>query len=353
MAEIISIIATPLVYVMAPPMNTELVLISEGDDCSPAVTQAAGLPAIPRVTIADLYAALLAAAGKATTRRAREGDIRDLGRFLKEPEPSVVCAGLVAGGRGHANAIVTAYQAHMVERQLAPASVNRRLSTIGAVVELANRFDLVDWSLVTKGLPVQSYKDTSGPGRAGWLRVYEQAKKRARATDLGKRDLAIICLLYFCGLRRKEVAALDLADWSPETGRLMILGKHRYEKEPAPDPNAETAEALERWIEARGSTPGPLFVRLDHAHADGELQRLSGTAVWDLVRALGRAAGLKTPVRPHGLRHQAATELARRTNGNVLNIQRFCRHSDPKTTQKYVDNLQNTAGEMARLLSEG
>lgn len=329
------------------------------DGCLVPVTQPAsealaitGTPAIRRVGVQDLYAALLADAGKETTRRAREGDVRDLGRFLGQPDASLVCAQLVAGGRGRGNAIVTAYQAHMLERQLAPASINRRLSTLARVVALANRFDLADWSLAIDGLPVQSYKDTAGPGRAGWLRMYEAAKKRAKGSALGKRDLCVVCLLYFCGLRRKEVVALDLADWNPETGQLMILGKHRYEKERAPDPNAETAEALERWIEARGSEPGPLFVRLDHAAAKGALDRLSCTAVWDLVRAIGRAAGLKTPVRPHGLRHQAATELARRTNGNVLNIQRFCRHSDPKTTQKYVDNLQNTAGEMSRLLSE-
>jgi integrase/recombinase XerC len=334
-------------------MNNELVPLPNEDGCSPAVLQ----PSVVKpIGVWELYDALLADATKDKTRMARESDVRDLLRFLIErsilepgAHPRAACAGLCGSGRGPANALVTAYQRWMLGRGLKPTTVNRRISTVSRIIDLANRYDVVTWALTVDGLPVESYRDTAGPGRAGWLRIYESAQREATRTHLGRRNLSIICLLYFSALRREEVVQLDLADWNAETGRLAIIGKGRYEKELV-TPNGETVAALERWIEARGSDPGPLFVRLDHAAK--EVQRIGGRAVWELVRVVSSAAGLKTPARPHGLRHQAATEMARRSNGNVLKIQRALRHKDPKTTQKYVDNLEDVAGEMSRLLGE-
>jgi hypothetical protein len=44
--------------------------------------------------------------------------------------------------------------------------------------------------------------------------------------------------------------------------------------------------------------------------------------------------------------------MARRSNGNILKMQKALRHKDPKTTQRYVDNLDDAGGEMSKLLSE-
>lgn len=315
---------------------------------------AVGLVRVKRLEPSGLYGALLDDASKPKTRRARESDIRDFARWLKT-SPEASCVTLIADGRGPANQLVAGYQSHMLERKLAAATINRRISTLSRAVALANKYDLIAWSITVEGLPVQTYRDTAGPGRSGWLRLYDQAKREARQSDQGKRDLAIVCLLYFCALRREEVVALDVADWNPETARLSIMGKGRYEKELV-SPNHEATAAIEVWLDIRGREPGALFLSMDHAARsvlrstrDG---RLSGNAIYDLVRRLGKRAGIKVPVRPHGLRHQAATEMARRSNGNVLKIQKALRHRDPKTTQKYVDNLEDTAGEMSRLLSE-
>src|SRR5690349_11802740 len=85
--------------------------------CSLAVPEPARLPALLTVRPAaadELYGALLADATKDATRRAREQDVRDFGRYLGGPGPAIgpelACAALVSQGRGIANQLVTGYQ---------------------------------------------------------------------------------------------------------------------------------------------------------------------------------------------------------------------------------------------------
>src|SRR4051794_24693415 len=108
-------------------------------------------------------------------------------------------------------------------------------------------------------------------------------------------------------MRRAELCGIDPADVEPGPSRpvaVWIPGEGRSEKERLTLP-PQTARALAAWIELRGDRPGPLVHRLDGV--DGEPGRLSGESVRRIVRRLGEAAGLSRPVRPHGLRHSAAT----------------------------------------------
>ena len=72
-------------------------------------------------------------------------------------------------------------------------------------------------------------------------------------------------------------------------------------KEPVTLPEP-TKAALKAWLQVRGTEDGPLFVNFDRA---GKGERLTGSAVYFIVRELGTKAGLS--VRPHGLRHLAIT----------------------------------------------
>jgi integrase len=53
---------------------------------------------------------------------------------------------------------------------------------------------------------------------------------------------------------------------------------------------------------------------------------------------------------PHGLRHAAGTTLAERT-GDVFAVAAFLRHKDLATARAYVDNLDDKAGDAARIVA--
>jgi integrase/recombinase XerC len=298
----------------------------------------------------------LADARKPTTKRAREIDVLDFARFLAGDGPPVTpgqaCAAFVANGRGAAAALVTAYVSDQLDRRgLAHATINRRTSTLRRLATLAYELEVIEWSLVAKTLPEQPYRDTRGPGRAGWLRVLDVATRAAAKTDTGRRDLVIIRLLHDHGLRRAEVAGLDLVDWDGDQGRLMVLGKGKGDKAPITI-NQPTILAMAAYLSARGDAPGPLFVRLDRARDKSRLQRIDGDSLRKITRRLGKRAGLSKPVRPHGLRHEGITRALDLTGGDVRKAQRFARHSKVETTVRYDDNRSDFAGEVARLLGD-
>ena len=342
-------------------MNAEdpsplLPAVIEHDGCSLAVPEPSAPPAVLTVhqlPLTGLYGALLSDAKKPATAEARAKDVRDFGRYLKVGD-ELACAALVAQGRGAAAQLLDGYQQHMLGRGLAASSVNRRMSTLMRVLAIARKYELITWTVDVEALPCQSYRDTRGPGRATWMRFEAQAKREGATSDEGRRNWGIVQLCYGVGLRRSTVSELDLEHWDSEGARLSILGKGRHQRKWIAV-NVDVAQALERWLDVRGRESGPLFHRLDHrAKRDGSGAplRLGDNGIWEVCRSISQRAGLKTPVRPHGIRHWAATTVAERSGGNVLMVQQFLDHSDPKTSQIYIDNL-NTLQEKATNLLAG
>lgn len=251
---------------------------------------------------------------------------------------------LLSAGHGPANELALRYRADLLARGLAPATVNRRLAAVRSLVKLARTLGLVPWTLEVPSVESRAYRDTRGPGLEGVRRLL--AALDARVDAKGKRDRAVLHLLFDMALRREEAVHLDLEDVDLEKGTLSILGKKRTEKESltVPDP---TKAALASWLQVRGDEPGPLFRNFDRA---GKGSRLTGRSVHRLVRDLGLDAGLGT-VRPHGLRHAAITEALDATGGDVRRVQKFSRHRDLRVLTVYDDSRRDLAGEVARLVA--
>lgn len=294
-----------------------------------------------RSPVSRLLEAFLSGRSPETIKAYRQ-DLHDFRAFLNLPTAEAAAERLLAAGPGDANALALAYKAALFGRALAPATINRRLAALRSVVRLARVLGLVPWSLEVRNERSETYRDTRGPGSAGFRRVLAQSDSRTDAKGL--RDRAILHLLYDLALRRIEVTRLDLEDLRLEDGTLAVLGKGKRTKSllTLPDP---TRRALEAWLAARGTDAGPLFTTLHRGLALCR-QRLTGRGLYDLVRTLGRQAGVKA--RPHGLRHAAITEALELTRGDVRAVQRFSRHAKPETLLRYDDNRTDLAGQVAR-----
>jgi integrase/recombinase XerC len=281
------------------------------------------------------------------TLRAYRRDVEDVARFAGEASAAQAAARLLAGGPGAANGLALAYRADLLGRGLSPATVNRRIAALRSLVKLARTLGLVTWTLEVPGLKAEAYRDTAGPGKAGVKKLLGQLAGRTDAKAL--RDRAIVHLAYDLGLRRKEIVGLDLEDLdlAGQPATAAVLGKGRSEKARLSLP-APTREAITTWLQARGDLPGALFVRLDRA-GKGK-GRLTGAAVYEMVRSLGEKAGIRA--RPHGLRHSAITEALDLMGGDVRAVQRFSRHKKLETLLRYDDNRRDLAGDVARRLAE-
>ena len=252
---------------------------------------------------------------------------------------------LLSGGHGSANETVLRYRAGLLEKGLSPATVNRRLAAVRSLVKLARTLGLVPWTLEVPSVESRSYRDTKGPGVDGYRRLLAVLDSRVDAK--GRRDRAVLHLLFDLALRREEVVHLDLGDVDVEKKTISILGKKRTQKETLTVPEP-TMAALVSWIEVRGDESGPLFHNFDRA---GKGERLTGRSIHRLVGELGLEAGLGV-VRPHGLRHAAVTAALDATGGDVRRVQKFSRHRDMRVLVVYDDSRRDFAGEVARLVAE-
>jgi integrase/recombinase XerC len=242
----------------------------------------------------------------------------------------------------------------MESRGLAPATVARRLAALRSVVEMAVDLHRISWSLRVPSPTVEGVRDVRGPGHEGWKSLVDAVRPSGELNGRAKsaRDQSLVRLLYDLMLRREEAVTLDMEHVELDCGTpiaVWILGKGRHARKRmklAP----VTKVALAGWLAERGLAPGPLFRPLDRVKRD-PTARLTGRSVARIVGALGRRAGLKRPVAPHALRHEAITR-ALELGEPLREVQLTARHLDPRTTEKYVDRINDPQERISRLISE-
>jgi integrase/recombinase XerC len=161
-------------------------------------------------------------------------------------------------------------------------------------------------------------------------------------TDTGKRDHAILELLYGAGLRAGELTGLNLGDISLDERLVRVLGKGQ--KERIVPFGTRAAESLEAYLGVRGKRikvgKSPKADR-DRALA-GEAVflncmggRLTSRSVGNIVDHYVERLAERLKVHPHTLRHTFATHMLG-AGADLRAIQELLGHESLSTTQKYT-----------------
>lgn len=148
----------------------------------------------------------------------------------------------------------------------------------------------------------------------------------------GQRDRAIIETLYGCGLRVSELVNLEISKVFPDEGYLVVTGKGNKERM-VPMSDTSIAE-IASWMEDRGLLsvkPGEEN-RLFLNRRGGRLTR---ERIFQIVKGLAEAAGIRKSISPHTLRHSFATHLLE-GGANLRAIQQMLGHESIATTQIYL-----------------
>ncbi len=299
----------------------------------------------------DVLQQLLEDKRSPNTRAAYEKDLKDFFRQTtgKLPTPDLVLEFLHLE-RGQAVSVVLKYKSSLFERGLSEATVNRRLAAVRALVAKGRGLGIASFTLEdVKGEKVAKYRDTTGIDPDTFKRVLLWCD---RNTLIGKRDYALLRLLWGNALRRNEVSQLNIGDFSPDAQSLKILGKGRGTQVEVIDLGDATVDAIAIWLEAsRGVRPfdAPLFTALDF-HNSGH--RLTGDGIRKIVVRLCAKAGIKKVVSPHRIRHSAITAALDATDGNVRKVQKLSRHRQLDTLMIYDDNRGRDQAEVTALLDE-
>ena len=155
---------------------------------------------------------------------------------------------------------------------------------------------------------------------------------------IARRDLAILMLLYGCGLRIAEALLLTRGAAPENPGMLRIVGKGgKARLVPVLPAVAEAVRDYLATCPVDLKADGPLFVGVRG-------RGLNPRQIQATMAKLRRALGLPEHTTPHALRHSFATHLLA-GGGDLRAIQELLGHASLSTTQRY------TAMDPARLLA--
>ena len=152
----------------------------------------------------------------------------------------------------------------------------------------------------------------------------------------GLRDLAMIHLMYACGLRVSELCGVRVADLDRQRGVIAVLGKGGKRRLV---PVGEVALGhVDRYLaEVRPKLERPGEPALFLSPSGKPLTR---QGFWKLLKRYARAAGVATPTSPHKLRHSFATHLLQ-GGADLRAVQALLGHADLGTTEIYTRVAQD------------
>ena len=154
----------------------------------------------------------------------------------------------------------------------------------------------------------------------------------------GKRNKAIIELLFSTGLRVSELTSLN-RDCGWDKGEFSIRGKGEKLRLVFVSPNA--ISSISEYLSARADIDEALFIRHTKNSTSSDDLRLSPRSVERMINHLATKAGISKKVTPHVLRHTFATDLL--MNGaDIRSVQALLGHADISTTQIYTHVTDKT-----------
>jgi integrase/recombinase XerD len=153
-----------------------------------------------------------------------------------------------------------------------------------------------------------------------------------RSSNEGKRDYAIIEILYSSGLRVSELVSLRIRNINAQDGFLTVIGKGK--KQRMVPIRKEALEAVQDYIISYRMKLKEIGDKsILFLNRRGE--KLSRQYVFLLVKKYAKLANIDKDIHPHTLRHSFATHLVEH-GANLRSVQEMLGHTYLETTQIYT-----------------
>lgn len=148
-------------------------------------------------------------------------------------------------------------------------------------------------------------------------------------TLLGKRDRALLSVLYATGMRVTELIGLDVENVNVDIGFLNCINKGKTRVIPI---YTEAAQALKIYVEKvrplmTTESGGALFLNRNGT-------RLSRQGFWKLIKTYKDSAKITKNITPHTLRHSFAIHLLE-NGADMKSLQEMLGHSHISSMQVY------------------
>lgn len=232
---------------------------------------------------------------------------------------------------------INQYIAHLFKSGLKSSSVNRKISTIKSFFIfllkkkhiLLSPVEDIDMVRQEKYLPVSMSEKE----------VELLLKSPSLDSFIGRRDRAMIEMLYATGMRISELINLKITDVDCNRLVAKVMGKGSKERL---IPYGEiAADHLNIYLQDRKD------INSNEIFLSNRGKKITRGAFWNRIKLYLRKENLKESISPHTLRHAFATHLLNR-GADLRSVQILLGHSDLSTTQIYTHIAKKRLGEILK-----
>lgn len=317
---------------------------------SPNPMAAAGSPEAPalRRQIAEACHAWLM---RSPSRDTRSNYARDLGQFLQFAGVPSDRPEALATIRPHQ---VGAWRDQLSEAGLTNSSIRRKMTVLRSLFSYLQTYGYVGANPAHSDFVAAPAVSRDGktvglsPEACRQLLDAPQTTVRKRGSDkdipcpAAVRDRALLAVLAYTGCRVGELTRLKVGSYKLNGVHRVLEVHGKGGKERTVPLHPEAAERVEAWLEAAGigrDAAAPLFRPATAARGDGrggfDGKPMTRRAVQKLVERYVARLKLDPNVTVHSLRVTALT-TAREAGSDILDLQDYAGHADPRTTLTYI-----------------
>lgn len=221
------------------------------------------------------------------------------------------------------------YMMEMELRRFATSTISRSVASIHAMFQYLLRAGRIQSD------PSENLKSPKVEKKIPEILSVEDVDKLLNQprfeTAKGKRDKAMLELLYATGMRVSELISLKLTDINLQYGYVSCNSEDRERVIPIGN---VSKLALKRYIdEARGNFVKNEAESILFTNCSGGAMSRQG--FWKMLKGYADDAGIKQDITPHTLRHSFAVHMLQ-NGADVKSVQEMLGHSDISTTQVYL-----------------
>lgn len=213
---------------------------------------------------------------------------------------------------------VQSYITHLIAKGHKASTVNLAYNAIRSFARWSHQESCIQNVRVVKRTPIlqRTPKSLERNERNRLLRLVEQRRN--------PRDIAIITVLLYCGLRVGELVALNVKDIELKRGGVVFVNRGKGDKERIVPATSEVRSRVQEYLSQREdvAVDDPLFM-------SNQRRRISARTVEHILRQLG------DQYHPHALRHSFVRGLLD-AGVDLVTVAKLAGHSDLNVTRSYA-----------------
>lgn len=239
------------------------------------------------------------------------------------------------------NTEVVAYLLKLKNDGKSAATVNRKVASLRAFYNYLTAQKLIS---VNPTANIKSPKIERKSIEYLTIEEIENLLCRPDQSMKGKRDRAILELLYATGIRVSEVVEMNLEDVNLRMGFVTCTGEHGKARIiPMGRPSRAAVEEYiyevrEKFIKGTENTEKALFVNYSG-------NRLTRQGLWKLLKEYAKLAGMENKLTPQTLRNSFAVHMIQ-NGADLKSLQELMGHEDISATQIYLSVSKNRIKEV-------